>query len=205
MTMKETTRKYWELVREYCSVMQKNKLQVYMVENSQEPFCIAVEERCNKYRSNYMKPDVKSLDRHKLAAIMVEEGLNLNIIDADAIDQILEADNINIASEKILMLAALDFLKAEINKAIIKEQDSDSETKLTTFDNFSYPKPWACETDFVSIISRTLYYAKKDYSLNAMELAEKFFLIEYISILIQHPADADQYFAVLKKKEHLGE
>jgi len=141
--MRETTEKYWELVGEYCAVMQNNGVQVRVKKDKKGLFCSNVENHDNEYRSKYMKSEVKSLDRHKLAAIMVVEGLELNIINAEAIEQELEQDNINIASEKILMLAALDFLKTEINKSIMRELKLDSDTRLATIDKFSYPEPWA--------------------------------------------------------------
>ncbi|MCD8147693.1 MAG: hypothetical protein LUD84_10555 [Clostridiales bacterium] len=200
--MKKTIDQYWLLLSTYCKLMDERGVPVSIREEKKTDYRKAVESRCQSYKESYMKSGTKELDRHKVAAIMVVEGLKCKVIDSSKINGKLESGAINIGAEKVLLASAFDFMTAVVNQILDEARNTDPEVALERFPGFAFPEAWSCDTDFMNIMSRTLYYANSDdsgYKLNEMELAEKFFILEYSSILSLFPKEKDKYFQILKK------
>ncbi|MCC8074975.1 MAG: hypothetical protein LIO95_03365 [Clostridiales bacterium] len=197
--MTPTIETYWRLLSVYCEILNKHNVPISIREEKKTAYCDAVKKQCKEYKSKYMSSNTSELDRHKVAAIMVVEGLERDVIDSSKIDEQLGPDTINIGAEKVLLVAALDFITATVNQIFEKEKEKNPGVGLERFPGFVLPDAWSCDTEFINIMSRTLYYARRDYQLNEMELAEKFFILEYGSILERFPNDKEKYFQVLKK------
>lgn len=125
-------------------------------------------------KSKYMKPSTKSLDRHKLSAIMIVSAVENEVVSYD------RAPNSNfvfLGCEMFAAEAALECMRKLLNDKL-EEAHCDSKVE-----RFYMPDAFACDTPYFDIFCRNLYYAKKDYQLNPLELSEKLFLLEYITII----------------------
>lgn len=193
--MEKTIRSYFNVVGQYCDALNDSGLNINFYVNKIDDYVKAVEEKYYRYKNQYLKNDVEYLDRHKMAAILVVCGIECKIVDSGEMSKKIEDDKIDICTQKILLLAAFDYL-LEIMNLKIDDKKDDSIKKISEFD---FPKAFTCPTTFVDIMSRTLYYAEKEYKLNEMELAEKFFLLEYISILKKFPNESDKYFSLFEE------
>ena len=78
--MRQTIGAFFSLVEEYCKGANEQKNVVTFCADKKEKYISAVEKRCAEYKEKYMDTEVKYLDRHKIAAILVVEGLNLSLI-----------------------------------------------------------------------------------------------------------------------------
>ena len=192
--MNNTLNSFLDLAKEYCKAFSEKGLNVQFKEEKRQEYLEGTKNRYNAYKDTYMSTDVEFLDRHKVAAIMVVQGLKLGIIDSSAAAPENSEGYINIASANILLLCAIDYLIAQINEIITQK------SKLEPLDDFLYPKAWSCDTDYIDVVCRNLYFAQKDYQLNEMELADKFFLLEYICLLCTFNREtAEEYFRILKE------
>ncbi len=50
-------------------------------------------------------------------------------------------------------------------------------------EQFIFPDAQSCKTSYIDIICRNLYYARTDFQMNPLDLADRLFLIEYIALL----------------------
>lgn len=195
--MRQTIGAFFSLVEEYCKGANEQKNVVTFCADKKEKYISAVEKRCAEYKEKYMDTEVKYLDRHKIAAILVVEGLNIGIIEK-AQEYVETQGFLFVGPQKILLMGALEYLRAMMNEAI-------EGTSLAPISEFLLPSAWACSTDYLDIMSRNLCLAQTEFQLNDMELAEKFFLIEYIAILQQYnKADAEKCFSILKEYDGTG-
>lgn len=191
--MDNTVKSYFNVVKQYCDVLNSSGLNINFYETKEDDYIEMVNNKYKYYKNNYLKEDVEYLDRHKMAAILVVCGIKCKIIDSGETGKTIEEGKIDICTQKLLLLAAFDYLLEIINLKL-ESKEADSIEKIN---DISFPEAFTCSTPFIDILSRTLYYAEKNYVLNEMELAEKFFLLEYISILKAHPNDSAKYFSVL--------
>lgn len=188
--MNETINAYLNVVKSYCNVIAAHEIAISFREDKSKTYLNEVKLEYENYKTKYMGEDVKHLDRHKIAAILVICGIKQGIIESKIKEDSIGSGNIDISVQKILLLSAFDYLTEMVNNQI------EGLKKI----EFSLPVPFSCSTNFIDVLSRTLYYAQKDDKLNEMELAEKFFLLEYISILQEFPNDSEKYFEILRKK-----
>ncbi len=193
--MDNTIKSYFNVVEQYCEALNSSGLNIIFYSEKKDEYIKSVNDKYLDYKSKYLKDEVEYLDRHKMAAILVVCGIECKIIDSGEIGKEIEDDKIDICIQKILLLAAFDYL-LEIMNLKIEQQNDDSIKKI---DSISFPSAFTCPTPFIDILSRTLYYAEKNYKLNEMELAEKLFLLEYISILKDYPNESDKYFSIFKE------
>lgn len=123
-----------------------------------------------------MYDDVQELDRHKLAAIII-----CSIIKADAIQSIYPykaKEYIFDGNEKIALDIGLSYMNASLKKLLSRRPQEGEK-----FDDFILPKASMCDTEYISIMCRNLCYAKRDYKLNPIDLANTLFLLEYITLI----------------------
>ena len=193
--MDKTIRSYASVVEQYCKVLNERGFDISFNTGEIDEYIIKVKEKYDCYKNKYLRDEVEYLDRHKMAAILVTCGVECKIINSKKTSGKTDDEKIDIGVQKILLLAAFDYLLAIINSKI----DAKSGKTVDRIKKISYPEAFTCPTQFIDILSRTLYYAEKDYQLNEMELAEKFFLLEYISILKDFPDKSGEYFSILKE------
>lgn len=177
--MRKTTEKFWNaIVREYRESYSTYQ-QLRLKKELKDKYLDQCDGQYNRYKAKFMKPEVENLDRHKVAAILVVEGIALNLICCDDIP----AGRIFIGQEKILLSCAFQYIRRDFN-SIIRHSSFDP------MKEFVLPNAFSCETKYIDIMCRNLMYTKEAGTLTdpehaltvEMELAEKFFLLEYIAI-----------------------
>ena len=130
----------------------------------------------NDIKTKVMYDNVQELDRHKLAAIII-----CSIVKANAIQYIhpyKEKEYIFDGNEKIALNIGLSYMNASLKK-LLSRRPHEAEK----FTDFIFPQASMCDTEYVSILCRNLCYAKRDYKLNPIDLANTLFLLEYITLI----------------------
>ena len=125
----------------------------------------------------FMKESTKELDSHKLAAI-----LTISLLESDVWEHIESNDGeISIVPEYVAVTVALGYMQNILNDYLEKLNVS------TRIENYIFPIALVCDTPYIEIICRTLYYENnpkyENWQLNIMELSEKYYLLEYITLL----------------------
>lgn len=193
--MRETTDRYWELASQQCNILSSNGTVLSMddsVKNRYEEECSEIYNYCKRH---IMKKDVENLDRHKVAAILVAKGLELDIVKWDTCAPPSDG-MLFIGAEKLLLVCAVHYLAQQINELIKASGTSVQPMKI-----FILPKVFSCNFLYIDILSRLLHTSKEEKTLSVLELADKFFLMEYIAILDYYKANANIVFDILKTSE----
>ena len=123
-------------------------------------------------KKKYMKEDVAALDRHKVAAIIICTIVEQNIINS----KIPDGDSVFLGSEMIALSVGLSYMQRSLNELL---QDV-SIPKI--INGYHMPTAMACKTDYFDILARNLYFSKNDFMLNPLDLADKLFLVEYVTL-----------------------
>ena len=121
----------------------------------------------------YMNKNVKALDRHKVAAVSIVSAINSDIISYEKVS----TGKVFVGAEMIATEVALSWMLQKLNE---KLKDVEH---CKTIPIYFMPSAFACDTPYFDIFSRNLYFAKEKYSLNPLDIAEKLFLLEYITLL----------------------
>ena len=150
-----------------------------------ETFRVKFKKRCDYVLKEYMHGDVKSLDRHKLSAIAIIELVNSDIVTAKPLTVAEQSSGmINIAPFLFATQAGFQMLLHWLNL--------DLKGKEALIDKWVEPKLLSCPFNgYFMVFARNLYYTKyrvidngcygTDY--NELELAEKLYLFEYITLM----------------------
>lgn len=162
----------WKLIEsgiEYMKLQDKN-----IMDNNQD-FKKKFEDNFESiYKSvlDYMQDETESLDRHKVAAIMM-----IAIIKSDILHTI-DSTNQKFMGNYILATdCGLSYMISELNKRLnilIKRE----------IEAYIFPEALACETNYYRIFYRNLYFANnnKEWGLNPLDIAERLFLLEYMTL-----------------------
>lgn len=130
---------------------------------------------CTKYddvMTKYMDSSVEYLDRHKVAALII-----ISLLEVDAISyENLDPDCVFIGSELLALKVGLAYMVEKLNEKLC------SRGIKKIIDEFNFPNAQSCDTSYIDIMCRNLYYAKSDYKLNPLDLADRLFLVEYIAL-----------------------
>ncbi|MBD5554753.1 MAG: hypothetical protein HDQ95_05225 [Roseburia sp.] len=133
-------------------------------------------EKSYKYILNqFMIKDYEkegTLDHHKIAALIVICGIKSKFVSMNPVPE----DTVFLGNESIALSVALSFMQSILND---KLQAARVNKRI---EKYAFPKAWICRTQYYDIMVRNLYYAQEHWELNPLELAEKFFLIEYITL-----------------------
>lgn len=78
--MKQTIGAFLKLIETYCDAANEQQEVVAFCADKKEQYILEVEKRCAEYKEKYMDAEVKYLDRHKIAAILVVVGLKVGIV-----------------------------------------------------------------------------------------------------------------------------
>lgn len=125
--------------------------------------------------TQYMSDDVTALDRHKVAAIII-----ISLIKAGPLRiNDLSDDKIFLGNENLAFQIGLSYMQHELNKILLQKGIN---RKIA---QYKMPEAIACETYYIDIVCRNLYFTKvrKDWGLNPLDLSERLFLIEYITLV----------------------
>lgn len=124
---------------------------------------------------NYMDNSVIALDRHKVAAIII-----ISLIKAEPLKiRNLSDDMIFLGNENLAFQIGLSYMQHELNKTLLEKGVN---RKIV---QYKMPEAMACETYYIDIVCRNLYYSKvrEDWGLNPLDLSERLFLIEYLTLI----------------------
>ncbi len=167
--LKQMANELWELVKrgKDAIILQAQDI---MFEDKGVQFC---EFFCNMYKEiqdAYMRKS-EALDRHKVAAIMMISVIEIKPLSIQ--EQAREfMGNYVLAAD-----AGFNYMLDELNRVL---KDNGMECILRYF----FPDALACDTYYYKIFYRNLYYTEKNesWSYNPLELADKLFLLEYITL-----------------------
>lgn len=162
----------WDLIKEESKVYTNSNPSFVFDEDKAEKFKEIFRTNYKKIKEKYMLPSVNSLDRHKVASIII-----VSLLETDAISyQDLDPQNIFIGAELLAVKTGLAYLVEKLNE---KLSEKGAQKKI---EMFKLPNAQSCETPYIEVMCRNLYYAKNDYVLNPLDLAERLFLVEYIAL-----------------------
>lgn len=145
---------------------------------NQDAYNVFFEEFESCYRdilTQYMSSDVKSLDRHKVAAIII-----ISLLKANPLEIVnLPEEKIFLGNENLAFQIGLSYMQHELNKIL---SEKGIQRKIA---QYKMPEAIACETYYIDIVCRNLYFTKmrNDWGFNPLDLSERLFLIEYITLI----------------------
>lgn len=163
----------WHSLQDEEKYYQGKKIIFNLDKNKFEEFKKSFTDLNNSIKDIYMKPNVNYLDRHKVASIIIVSILKTNLISYDG--QISE-NKVFLGAELIATEIALSWMLKELKKELTIIVENNVE-------HYFMPQAWTCDTPYFEVFCRNLYYAQKDYVLNPLDISEKLFLLEYITLL----------------------
>lgn len=122
--------------------------------------------------------NTESLDWHKQAAIITITTLESEIVTTK--DSANENTEINILPEIVAIDVALSYMNDCLNVKIANKGIGKPLKK------YYLPVAFSCNTKYVEILCRMLYYEKNGIagmSFNVLELSDRYFLMEYINLI----------------------
>lgn len=160
----------WSLVRKSASVCQNEELVVF--HDRSKEFTSSYVEQYKNILENYMKHKKESLDRHKVAAIVI-----IAVIKAKVLTPQKSSDKFT-GNYALAVDAALNYMLDEVNE-ILKQEDQQQ------LEGYVFPTATTCNTEYYKIFYRNLYYidTNPDWRLNPLDIADRLFLLEYITLL----------------------
>lgn len=192
--MEQTTIAYWKLIDSVCAKPHPDFSSLFLDKKLKDAFIKNCDSTYKECKQNNMKDNVSSLDRHKVAAILLTEALKLGIVKSKDEKHIDNASRLFIGPEKVLLICAINYLAQEANRIIAR----CTNPPLEKMNSFSFPDALSCKTSYDDISCRLLHQAKNNHTLSVMDLADKFFLLEYIAVKEYYKNDADSVFKVLR-------
>lgn len=171
--MKEIIEYTWEQFKEQCEDFKKNEKNLVFHD---ENYNVYDELFRNKYQDvlkRFMK-ETTELDSHKQAAL-----ITICCLEADVITHEVDEGNISIIPEIIAVNVGMSYMNDRLNELLKKKR---IEKRIP---QYILPLAISCETPYMEIICRLLYYNKneKDMCFNVLELSDRYFLLEYINLI----------------------
>lgn len=129
------------------------------------------------FLNEFMTKETTELDEHKQAAVIV-----ISAIKSNAIQQSVGDNEIALAPYSVALNVGFSFLLDRLNEKLMA-------AGVKEIEEFQLPFPIACDTPYFESLCRMLYYEDSDegesgihyqMSLNMIEWADRFFLLEYI-------------------------
>lgn len=163
----------WDLLRdEYDKYNQKNP-NFKFDQTKKEDFERVFFDKYNFVKTKYMDSSVEDLDRHKVAALIIVSLLEINAFSYEGLDD----DCIFIGAELLSLKAGFAYMVEKLNEKLSQKGCHKKIEKI------NFPNAQSCETSYMDIMCRNLYYAKEEGKLNPLDLADRLFLVEYIALL----------------------
>ena len=163
----------WDLLTvEYTKYNTKNP-NFKFNENKKAEFESVFKKKYNHIITEYMDDSVNELDRHKVSALIIISLLEVNAISIENLD----SDFVFVGNELLALKVGLAYMVQKLNEKLV-ERNIEKQ-----IGEFVFPVAQSCKTPYIDIMCRNLYYAKNDYVLNPLDLADRLFLIEYITLL----------------------
>lgn len=198
--MERIARLYWQLVEMKCSKLSSGDDAMYLDASLLDSYIHNCEVEYNRCKETTMNNKVVNLDRHKIAAILVIQAMNMRVIKRVDNRDYAEADTEDkyfIGPQKILVICAIHYLAQEINRILVFHGDN-----ISQMTKFPLPKAFSCDTEYIDIISRLLRNELDENKLFILSLSEKFFLLEYIAIRDFYGDCTKKVYEILRKPIH---
>ncbi len=164
----------WKTISKEVEFAQKTDKNIYLNETLKNEICNDLHIEYEKIKNTYMSKDTEFLDRHKVIAILVTLMVKKDLIKYKGK---LKADEIFLGKELIATSVAFsvmfDLLQDRLNKAGYKLECNA----------YYMPIAMACSTPYQIIFARNLRYCQENGGINILELSEKLFLIETITLV----------------------
>lgn len=174
---------FWEALEQTFNDRRKDNPNINMSFNQGQRnlFEQTFKDYYNNIQNRFMTVGTKALDRHKQAAIFL-----LSAIKAHVIDQQCSKEEMALAQYVISLDVCLSYLTCCINERLSRIGKRISKIEL--------PFAWACGTEYLTILARILYFENdttemegtEKMSYNVLEWSDRFFLLEYITLLQSH-------------------
>ena len=178
MDMSRTIDAVWDALQKDTEKWQEFDSDIQFDQNKKEAFRETFIQLYNDIKTKYMKKKVWALDRHKVASIMIVSAIENQIVTYD--EAKLKPNQKFVGCEMITAEVALFWMLQQFNMKL-EEED------YTPITQYKMPEAYACKTSYFEIFYRNLYYGHSDgYKLNPLDIAEKFFLIEYITMISEN-------------------
>lgn len=172
--MKKAIDSIWESIEKAKEIYSKNNDILFDVSPEKKAsFDKQFRKTYKEVKDNYMTKDVIALDRHKVASIIICTIITENII---SLKKKTEKNTIFLGSEMIALSIGLSYMQRSLNDIL---QELSIPKKVN---GYYMPTAMACTTDYFDILARNLYFSKRDFVLNPLDLADKLFLIEYLTL-----------------------
>ena len=173
-----TAESLWNNIKARVKILAK--YDICLNEDKHDIFVKFIENEYKDIQNEYMHKHNGFLDRHKVAAIIIVAILKNDIIFSK---RSLSRGKIFLGSEIIATEVAFEWMLQQFNNRL-KENNIDAINK------YVMPEAFACETSYFDIFCRGLYYSKERKTLSTIDIAERLFLIEYITILKENISPA---------------
>lgn len=169
--MKETINLVCKAVEQECKRFQRQDSSIIFNKENFQIFSDLFKRHYDDIMNRFMR-DTRVLDAHKQAAIII-----ISILESKVVEHRPEG-KISIVAELIAINVALSYMIERLNEKLSKKH-------ITKIEKYSLPIAIACDTPYIEIMSRILYYeqTEADMSFNILELSDRLFLIEYMNLL----------------------
>ncbi len=179
--MKQAIEQTWAKIEEECD--RWPSLEIRTDIDAENAYADYFTKNYQIIQNNFMSSDTDSLDIHKQAAILVISVLEAQVIKQDSD---CNEDQIPIGPYVVALNVALSLLEHDIKDRLIETKYGDKQPSI------SMPIAFACDTPYFEIMCRMLYHEDPtqnkdtDWKLlryNILEWADRFYLLEYITVL----------------------
>lgn len=172
--MRQTIERTWELLKSTVEQISKQTPGVVLNTDSYKEFDDYFRKTYNKIKKDYMASNVKNLDRHKVASIII-----VSILESKAImyQGEIEQGKEFFGQYLIATSVGITFMQYELNVLLLEKGQN-------TISKLYFPDPLSCDTPYFEIFCRNLYFANcnNEWGLNPLDIAEKLFLLEYLTL-----------------------
>lgn len=172
--MNNTPQYTWDSIADYYNTKINGKYYgVKFNYKNKDKFVEYFKAEYNNIMKDYMKNTVKTLDRHKQAAILIADIIENKVVYSELND---DENRIFIGTEQIALLFGLSFMRDSLNN-ILKQKH------LKEIKEYSFPEPMSCKTTYFDVLTRDLYFQEhNNNSVYILFLSHILFQIEYLTL-----------------------
>lgn len=165
----------WENVKIAAEFMIQSDNRISFDDNKKENFKEFFDYNLEIVK-NYMFDSKENLDRHKIAAIIIISILKVSPLKSSGDEE----NNIFVGNYVLATEIALSYMREQLNEILLEQHEQ-------TISKYFFPDSWTCKNNYFRVFYRNLYFADKnsDWGLNPLDIAERLFLLEYITLLKQ--------------------
>lgn len=177
------TRPFWDALNARIQAFSKQDKSIAFSNDSYASFHEYAEELYNEIKDKYMaKGHIEKgmnssdifLDRHKVAAVLIVAALETAVV---SYNKNLSDGRQFLGCEMFVTEIAWSWMVEKLNKEF---SDKHIDIKI---DKLTMPRAFSCNTPYFDIFCRELFYAKTSGKLFALDIADRLFLLEYITLI----------------------